>query len=85
MSDERPGYESAHEAVTSFLERFGTDVPFDLIEDGDDGWSFWVLDDDTTSYVHPDLKIEWYGTAWTSAHCCREWPHDDDTPRGTDP
>lgn len=80
MSNERPSYEAAQKAAEEFLKRFGADVPFDLIEDGDDGWAFWIMDDDTTSYVHQDLKIEWYGTTWTSAHCCREYPHDDGEP-----
>lgn len=34
-----------------------------IMPDGD-GWAFYVLPDDTTSYVHADLTIEWYGTAW---------------------
>lgn len=36
-----------------------------LDSDGVSGWSFTVADGDTTSYVHSDLKIEWYGTSWT--------------------
>lgn len=59
-------------AIRSFLaEELGADVPFSLCEDGDDdsavgkcGWAFWVLEDDTTSYLHEDLTIEWYGSEW---------------------
>ena len=42
-----------------------------MCEDGDEdsaenkcGWAFWVATQDTTSYVHEDLSIEWYGTGW---------------------
>ena len=27
-------------------------------------WAFWILDADTTSYLHEDGRIEWCGTAW---------------------
>lgn len=39
-------------------------IPYRLAEDGEDGWSFFVFFEDTTSYVHHDLKIEWYGTVF---------------------
>ena len=42
----------------------GEDPPFNLIEDGDSHWAFWILPDDTTSYLHPDGLVEWYGSAW---------------------
>lgn len=68
----RPSEEKANKAVETFLEAVLGDVPdFTLVEDGDAtsapgkcGWAFWVLHADTTSYVHEDLSIEWYGTRW---------------------
>ena len=34
-----------------------------VVEDGD-GWAFWIREEDTTSYVHSNLLIEWCGTGW---------------------
>jgi len=31
---------------------------------GECGWAFWLLSDDTTSYLHEDFTVEWYGTAY---------------------
>ena len=60
----RPSREAAEKAVEQFLDRVLPDCSHSprLIEDGDDSWAFWIEDDDTTSYVHHDLTIEWYGT-----------------------
>lgn len=68
----RPSEEVARKAVQEYLEGEGLgDASFQLVEDGDEdsapnkcGWAFWVDSDDTTSYVHEDLTIEWYGTTW---------------------
>ncbi len=67
----RPSHELAEAAVDDFLTRtVGEHTPFSMIEDGDEtdgpkcGWAFWVLEDDTTSYLHADLKVEWYGTSY---------------------
>lgn len=68
----RPSEESARTAVEEFLEKTLGAVPdFTMIPDGDDssasgkcGWAFYVREGDTTSYVHEDLTIEWYGTSW---------------------
>lgn len=27
-------------------------------------WAFWILEEDTTSYLHEDGRIEWCGTGW---------------------
>ena len=59
----RPARKQAEAAVRRFLD--GEGIKFrrlHLYEDGDDGWAFWLHDDDTTSYVHADLYVEWYGT-----------------------
>lgn len=42
-----------------------------LHNDGDDGYAFWLIPSDTTSYVHADLTIEWYGTSWPEGECCK--------------
>ena len=51
------------------------DYPLTIIEDGDDAWAFWVHEDDATSYVHSDGKIEWYGTGWPDNDDADEVPH----------
>jgi hypothetical protein len=69
----RPSRELAESVIDAFLtETLGElDVPFELHEDGDEssapgkcGWSFWVRSEDTTSYLHEGLGIEWYGTGY---------------------
>ena len=73
----RPTRRVARAAIDAFLRDVGLEytrcddecsgckTSFDLIEDGQAGWAFWILADDTTSYVHHDLSIEWLGT-----HAC---------------
>lgn len=62
----RPEETIAIQAVKSFLEEiFDTnDIPFTIIEDGDFNWAFWINEQDTTSYLHSNLKIEWYGSSY---------------------
>ena len=38
------------------------DLDYRLIEDGEDGWAFFMQEGDTTSYVHANGDVEWYGT-----------------------
>ncbi len=62
----RASEESARNAIDDFLfQQFGEVPGYSIDADGERCWSFWIIDEDTTSYVHPDLRIEWYGTAWT--------------------
>lgn len=37
---------------------------YTMIEDGETGWAFWIVPDDTTSYVRPDGAIQWSESAW---------------------
>ncbi|WP_016969304.1 hypothetical protein [Pseudomonas tolaasii] len=67
----RPTQDRAENSIAEFLaKKFAECPPFHMCEDGDDGWAFWIVeqdgenDGDTTSYVHHDLKIEWYGTSY---------------------
>ena len=61
----RPSEEDARTAIEAWLDVNAQGYPtYSLIKDGDDGWAFWIVDQDTTFYVHPDLRIEWYGTGW---------------------
>ena len=64
----RPSKAAADTVIRQYLAevlpRYPTDGRIHLHPDGEDGWSFWILNDDTTSYVHSDLRIEWYGTDW---------------------
>ncbi len=59
----RPSREAAQKAVEEFLGLTEDQAWFNLVEDGEDCWAFWFVDDDTTSYVHSDLPIEWSGTS----------------------
>ena len=57
--------EAMHSYVDAWLgQKLGAHPEFTLCRDGEDSWSFWVLEDDTTSYVHADGRFEWYGTSW---------------------
>lgn len=68
----RPSEADARCAIEAWLDRHAPGYPtYQLCEDGDEhagknkcGWAFWVADGDTTSYLHEDLKVEWYGTGW---------------------
>lgn len=61
----RPSKNKVEKAVVDFLiKKLGQEPEFELHKDGDDGWAFWIRTDDTTSYVHHDMAIEWYGTGW---------------------
>lgn len=64
----RPSEEDACQAIYDFLcEEMGQEAvdesSFEMHPDGS-GWQFWVREEDTTSYVHHNLGIEWYGTGW---------------------
>jgi hypothetical protein len=62
---ERPSEESAREIVEAWLNKFAPGYPcYSIFKYGEDSWSFWIADQDTTSYVHADLSVEWYGTGW---------------------
>lgn len=61
----RPTEAAARRAIERWLTEAAPGFPtYGLCEDGDDGWAFWIVESDTTSYLHPDMRIEWYGTAW---------------------
>lgn len=61
----RPSKKSARRAIEAFLQQEVPGYPtYSLCEDGVDGWAFWIVPSDDTSYVHNDLEIEWYGTGW---------------------
>lgn len=55
----------AEKLVEAYLDEEAPGYPtYNLIEDGEYGWAFWIDPNDTTSYVHSDGRIEWYGSAW---------------------
>lgn len=65
----RPPEGEAWEAIYAFLcEEMGQEdadeADFDMAPDGDNAWAFWVREEDTTSYLHSNLRVEWYGTGW---------------------
>lgn len=75
----RPPAELAGLAVRSFVttKLRRDDFPLTIVRDGPDGYAFWLLSEDGTSYLHHDLRIEWYGTDWDG------WgDEDDETPKG---
>ena len=69
-----PGCISTADNLDDVMARGATALTFHvegMVEDGEECWAFWVYPeelppgaDDTTSYVHADLSIEWYGTSW---------------------
>ncbi len=66
-SDElpRPSEDAARKAIEAWLDKEAPGYPtYSMCTDGDDCWAFWIVDSDTTSYLHPNLRIEWYGTMW---------------------
>lgn len=79
----RPSEEEAEKAIYEFLcEVMGKDEvdasSFEMHPDGS-GWQFWVREKDTTSYVHHNLGVEWYGTGWTWADSDNEEAPDTET------
>jgi hypothetical protein len=61
----RPSEAAARAAIEAWLNEQAPGYPdYSICEDGDDGWSFWIATQDTTSYLHHDMRIEWYGTGW---------------------
>lgn len=66
--------EEAVQAITEFLdEEVGGNPNFQFDLQGDGTWAFWILGEDTTSYLHPDGSIEWYGTEWDEEHEDYQW------------
>lgn len=71
----RPTEAQARKAIEAWLEQHAPGYPtYGMCEDGDDGWAFWIVDQDTTSYLHHDLTVEWYGTGWPD-----QFSYDEDT------
>lgn len=71
-TSQRPAREQAERAIDKFLTaELGECPAFSMCEDGGEdsgdkcGWAFWILPDDTTSYVFRDLRVQWLGTEWT--------------------
>lgn len=67
MRAQRPSREQADAAVRKFLQdlfEVAEPLSFTISEDGEDGWAFTVCANDCTSYVHHDLTVEWYGSAY---------------------
>lgn len=61
----RPTEDHARKAIEAWLDKHAPGYPtYGMCEDGEDGWAFWIVDQDTTSYLHHDLTVEWYGTGW---------------------
>jgi hypothetical protein len=78
----RPSEELAERAIERFLRVEGglEGGAFSKCEDGESGWAFWIEEEDTTSYLDADLKVEWYGTSWSSA--AEDEDEDEDEVRG---
>lgn len=57
--------EDARERIEAWLAREAPGYPdYMMVEDGDYSWAFWVAEQDTTSYLHSNGRIEWSGTGW---------------------
>lgn len=62
----RPSESDARVAIEAWLDKHAPGYPtYSMHEDGD-GWAFWIVDVDTTSYLRSDMTIQWYGTYWPS-------------------
>jgi hypothetical protein len=69
----RPTEAAARKAIEAWLDEYAPGYPcYGLCEDGDACLAFWVAEQDTTSYVHADLSIEWYGTGWPDLYDINE-------------
>lgn len=61
----RPTEKQARKAIEAWLDEYAPGYPtYGLCKDGEGSWAFWIVDQDTTSYLKHDLSIEWYGTGW---------------------
>ena len=51
-------------AIAAAIIAYDESLAGDRIRSCDDGggWAFWLHADDTTSYLHVDLLVEWYGS-----------------------
>ena len=57
--------EDARQRIEAWLAKEVPGCPaYSIAEDGDYSWSFWVAEQDSTSYLHSNGRIEWYGTGW---------------------
>lgn len=69
----RPTEAAARKVIEAWLDEHAPGYPcYGLFEDGECCWAFWVAEQDTTSYVHEDLSVEWYGTGWPSLYAVDE-------------
>lgn len=69
----------ARRAIEKCLDERAPGYPtYSMTEDGEFGWAFWVVPQDTTSYVGPDLRVQWLGTGWPE-----DYAYDGDTGRWT--
>lgn len=67
LTNQRPEEHIAEKAIKDFLINiYHSIVHFTMIEDGEFNWAFWIEAEDTTSYLHSDLKVEWYGSSFNS-------------------
>jgi len=57
--------DDARERIEAWLAKEEPGYPdYSMIPDGDYSWAFWIAEQDTTSYLHSNGRIEWYGTGW---------------------
>ena len=62
--DTRPIPPAGRLAIAEVIAAYEEALVGDRIRtcDDGDGWAFWLHPDDTTSYLHADLRVEWYGS-----------------------
>ena len=61
----RMSEEDARKAIEAWLDKHVPGYPdYSLCEDGEKSWAFWITWHDTTSYLHWNGRIEWYGSLW---------------------
>lgn len=60
-----PTESEARERIEAWLNKHAPGFPdVSLCSDGGGVWAFWIADHDSTSYLHPNGRVEWYGTGW---------------------
>jgi hypothetical protein len=65
LAPERLSEDDACKRIEAWLTEQAPGYPtYSMCEDGDDAWAFWLAEQDTTSYLHADGRVEWYGTGW---------------------
>ena len=64
VNDGRPLQRDGRRAIADAIMAYDADLYGQRVRSCDDGggWAIWLHQDDTTSYLHSDMQVEWYGS-----------------------